>query len=146
MKTLSKIMLLSIIVSFVTAFTKPGGEGFEIYLNNKLVAQQFGDKMNQVPSIKIDRNSVNDKLTLKYYHCGQSGKNRLVLIKDNLDNTIKTYRYPDTTPVTAMEIPLKDVLVKNGISLIKIYYSSSLLPKGRTVLEMKTGNQELAAH
>lgn len=143
MKLFSKIpVLISLIV--LSSFTAlPGGEGFEVYLNNKLVIQQFGSDIQQVKSLSLTKSSMNDKLTLKYYHCGRVGKNRIVTIKDAQDKTIKTFHYPDTTPVSAMEIPLKEILNVKGITSLKIFYSSTELPQGRNVLAINTGSSSV---
>jgi hypothetical protein len=59
-----------------------GGEGFEIYLNNKLVLQQFGKDINTVKSLQLDQSVSNGQLAIRYFHCGQPGKSRVVTIKD----------------------------------------------------------------
>ncbi|MCW3089063.1 MAG: hypothetical protein JWP81_132 [Ferruginibacter sp.] len=79
---ISKTIMLVAIAATLLSFTNFGGEGFEIYLNNKLVIQQFGSKMTEVQCLKLDHHSMNDQLTVKYHHCGHIGKNRTITIKD----------------------------------------------------------------
>src|SRR5678809_546081 len=59
-----------------------GGEGFEVYLNDKLVLQQYGEKMNNVKTLELDQSASNGQLAIRYYHCGKPGKSRVVTIKD----------------------------------------------------------------
>ncbi len=140
--SISKIMAWAVICSTLFSFSpKPGGEGFEIYLNNKAVIQQYGPEMDKVQSLQLTVKSPGDKLTIKYHHCGKAGKNRIVTVKDNQNNVLKEFRYADAaTPVSAMSIPVKDILSskKGGTQTLKLYYASSELPNGRMLVSINT--------
>ncbi len=140
---ISKTMVLVAVCTALFSFSyKPGGEGFEIYLNNKVILQQYGNDMNTVKSLQLNQSSSNDKLTIKYHHCGRVGKNRVVTIKDGQNNVLKEFRYADAaTPVAAMSVPVKDMLnLKKGSSpTLKLYYSSSELPNGRMLVSIVSG-------
>lgn len=113
---------------------RPGGEGFEIYLNNKVVLQQYGNEMNTVKSLQLNQSSANDQLTIKYHHCGRIGKNRVVTIRDGQNKVLKEWRFEDVSvPVAGMTCNVKDIfnLNKGMTGTIKLYYSSSELPNGR---------------
>jgi hypothetical protein len=148
MKSLiSKSMMLLAICAALFSFTnKPGGEGFEIYVNNKVVIQKFGNEINTVQSLQLNQYSLNDQLTIKYHHCGKVGKNRIVTIKDGQNKVLKEFRYADAaTPVAAMALNVKDILnLKKGTSsTLKLYYASSELTKERlltTLVIASTGN------
>jgi hypothetical protein len=146
MKSLfSKTMALSVLCAALFSFSpKPGGEGFEIYLNNKVVVQQYGQDINTVKSLQLSHASPDDKLTVKYHHCGRVGKNRVITIRDGQNNTLKEFRYNDaTTPVSAMEIKLKEILNIKKTSTLKLYYTSSELPNGRMLASLNTTNTTL---
>ncbi|MBK9570733.1 MAG: hypothetical protein IPO53_13030 [Chitinophagaceae bacterium] len=135
------MMLLCLSTMVFSYTTKPGGEGFEIYLNNKVVIQQYGNEMNTVKSLPLNLQASNDELTIKYHHCGNIGKNRVITIKDQQNNVLKEFRYVDATSgVSAMLVRVKDltVLKKGNSSLLKLYYSSSELPKGRMLASLMT--------
>ncbi len=138
----SKTMVLVVICATLFSFSpKPGGEGFEIYLNNKVLLQQYGNEMNAVKSLQLNSTSSNDKLTIKYHHCGKVGKNRVITIKDNQNKVLKEFRYADAaTPVSAMAVNVKEILnlKKGSSSTLKIFYSSSELPKGRVLASINT--------
>ena len=143
-KTLALVAVFTALFSFSH---KPGGEGFEIYLNNKVILQQYGSDMNQVKSLQLNQASPDDKLTIKYHHCGRIGKNRVVTIKDGQNNVLKEFRYADAaTPVAAMSVPVKDMLnLKKGSSpTLKLYYSSSELPNGRMLASITTKSTNLS--
>ena len=48
-----------------------GGEGFEVYLNDKLVLQQYGNDMDKIKNLQLDQSASNGQLAIRYYHCGR---------------------------------------------------------------------------
>ena len=138
---ISKAMTLAFITIALFSFTsKPGGEGFEIYLNNQVLLQRFGSDMDNVKELALTSVSGNDKLTIRYHHCGKVGKNRIISLRDGQDKTLKEFRFPDaSTPVAGMIINVKDILnVKKGT--LKLYYSSTELPNGRVLATVQSKN------
>jgi hypothetical protein len=134
---ISKTMMLVAIGAALLSFSpKPGGEGFEISLNNKVVIQRYGSDINVVNNLQLNQTASNDKLIIKYHHCGKVGKNRIVSIKDGQNNLLKEFRYADVSaPVGAMSLPVKDILSlkKGSANSLKLFYSSSELPNGRVL-------------
>ncbi len=137
-KSVAVAVLSMTLLSFAPKF---GGEGFEIYLNNKVVVQQYGSHINTVKSLQLANMSPNDKLSIKYHHCGRVGKNRIVTIKDEQNNVLKEFRFQDVdVPVAAMDMRVKDIMnLKKGTNTIKLFYTSSELPKGRILVSINTG-------
>ncbi len=139
-KTMSLVAISATLLSFSP---KPGGEGFEISLNNKVLIQRYGSDINAVNSLQLNPAASNDQLIIKYHHCGRVGKNRVVTIKDGQNNVLKEFRYADvSTPVAAMSIPVKDILAlkKGNANTLKLYYSSTELPNGRLLASIVVGN------
>jgi hypothetical protein len=135
-KALSLVALSATLLSFSP---KPGGEGFEITLNNKLLLQRFGNDLNTVQSLQLSQLSANDQLTVKYFHCGKTGKNRVITIRDGQNKMLKEFHYADPSTTSAgMALPVKDVLsLKKGSSVtLKLYYSSTELPNGRMLTSL----------
>lgn len=141
-KTLALVVICTTLFSFSPA---PGGEGFEIYLNNKVVLQRFGNSMNTVQSLQLTGSSSSDQLTIKYHHCGRVGKDRVVTIKDGQNKLLKEFRFPDAaTPVAAMSVPVKEIIsLKKGSTTLKLYYASTELPTGRMLVTINTGTSNL---
>ncbi|HEY6502341.1 MAG TPA: hypothetical protein VIZ28_00070 [Chitinophagaceae bacterium] len=134
---------LSLILSSFSS--NKGGEGFEIYLNNKVVLQQFGNQMNTVKSIHLDQRFSNDQLVIKYHHCGQVGKNRSIVIRDAENKTLKEWKFANVSATNlvsdaAMACKVKDILSlqKNNPGKLSLYYSSNELPKGRLLANIVT--------
>jgi hypothetical protein len=143
-KTIALVTVSALLFSFSSKF---GGEGFEISLNGKLLLQQFGNSMDNVKNLELDKISASDRLTIKYHHCGRVGKNRIVSIKDEKNNLIKEWHFADTNePVAAMNCDMKDILSlkKTKGNSFKLYYSSTELPKGRLLTNIVLGNSSVA--
>ena len=141
-KTLALVAICTTLLSFSL---KPGGEGFEIYLNNKVLLQRYGNDMNVVQSLQLNQAAPNDQLIIRYHHCGKIGKNRVITIKDAQDNSLKEFRYADAlTPVAAMVINTKEImnLKKSNRKIFKLYYSSTELPNGRMLATLNVGAKE----
>lgn len=136
---MKSIIIRSIVLLFLSSVIfsfnyKPGGEGFEIYLNNKIVLQQYGNEMNTVKSFRLHQSSQNEKLSIKYFHCGKVGLNRTITFKNGNDKVLKVYSYNDaSTPSAMMNLDVKEIFnIKNGNgNTLKLYYASSELKKGR---------------
>lgn len=151
MKTIKSsfaVTSLLLFLSFtISSFTKPGGEAFEIYLNGKLIVQQYGNKLNEVKSIQLDQASANDELMIKYHHCGQIGKNRSITIKDGQNKILKEWHFADSKTNEAMTCKVKDItgLKKgNGPITLSLYYTSTELPKGKQLASLVVASKNVA--
>ena len=137
-KTFSLLTICTALFSFSPT---PGGEGYEVYLNNKLILQRFGNNMNSVQTIRLDEGSPNDELTINYHHCGKVGKNRVLTIKDGQDKVLKAIRFADSSsPKNSMSCRAKEIisLKKGNTGTLKLYYASSELPDGRLLATIVT--------
>jgi hypothetical protein len=136
-KSLTMVAIALTLLSFSTNPSKNytfGGEGFEILLNGKVVLQQFGKDMNVVKNLRFNAASPGDKLTIRYHHCGQAGKNRIITVKDAQNKLLEEWRFNDVQRAAAdMSCSMQDLLTlkKGGNDILKIYYSSDELPAGR---------------
>ncbi len=124
-----------------------GGEGFEVYLNNKLVLQQFGKDINTVKSLQLDQRASNGQLAIRYFHCGQPGKSRVVTIKDEQNVVLKEWRFGDTKDAAAkLCCNVKDILALPKLKAgqkVNLYYSSAELPNGRLLAILTTANKNV---
>jgi hypothetical protein len=132
------VLLLTTMMACLQSFTvKAGGEGFEIYLNNKLILWQAVGKPFTLHSLQLDKANKDDQLVILYHHCGSTGKNRTIAIKDDKGNTIKEWKFADASGKNkGMTIQVKELLQleKNySGSNLNIVYFSQQLPKGRAL-------------
>lgn len=148
MKPVIKTMTLVAVAATLLSFTNFGGEGFEIFLNSKVMIQQFGKTIDAANSLRLNQRSSHDQLTVKYHHCGHVGKNRIITIKDGQNKVLKEWRFADAAaPVAAMNCKVKDILDlnKGNESTYKLYYASSELPKGRLLTNIIVENPFVAS-
>lgn len=144
-KRLAGVALCAILFSFST--NNSGGEGFEIYLNNKLVLEQYGNNMNTVKTLNLDKAADDDVLSVRYHHCGRVGKNRTITIKDAQDKILKEWKFDDASDVASrISCKVKDILGlrKGKDNTLKLYYSSSELPKGRLLTSIVAVQKNVA--
>jgi len=123
----------------LSGFKSPdGGEGFEIYVENRLVLQQFGKDVNTTKTLQLNRSDYNSRLIVKYYHCGQVGKSRVITLKNGQNRILKEWRFPDTG-TTGIACNIKDIVdSKTGNTELHLFYSSKELPAGRELVSIKT--------
>lgn len=143
-----KVIALGALCATLFSFnTRFGGEGFEIYLNNKLVLQHYGTPTKAVKNLQLDESSYNDQLTIKYHHCGRIGKDRSIILKDEQNNVLKQWHFANANDATnAMTCKVKDIVdlqKKNGSKTINLIYSSSELPEGRLLASVISGNNKV---
>ncbi|MEI9808869.1 MAG: hypothetical protein WDO16_13950 [Bacteroidota bacterium] len=151
-KAISLIALLVFSALLSSFSATKGGEGFEIFLNNKLVLQQFGSQMNTIKSIELDQRFTNDQLVIKYHHCGQAGKNRSIAIKDAQNKILKEWKFANVSAANlsvsdaAMACKVKDILSlqKSNPGKLSLYYTSSELPKGKLLATIVTSDMAKA--
>jgi len=130
--------LITITVICLQAFTTPTGRDvFEIYLNNKLILRQAVTQSLTLQSLQLDKASKDDHLVIYYNHCGATGKDRTIAIKDDKGNTIKEWKFADASGDNkGMTIPVKELLQleKNySQTSLNIVYFAQQLPKGRAL-------------
>ena len=132
------VRLLSLVV-FSTLFSsfsvKMGGDSFEIFINKKLVVQQFVSQASAVKSFQLDASNSNAQVDIYYKHCGVTGKSRNITIKDGENHLLKSWHFADAADAnSSMSCKVKDLLTlgkTNGVSKLNIYYSSKEMPKER---------------
>jgi hypothetical protein len=141
---LKAIRILAIGALCATLFSfsaPPGGEGFQIYLNNRLLVERFGGNIKTVQSVQLDLRAPDDELTIKYHHCGRVGKNRSVTIRNEDNKILKQWNFSDTKDVSnVMTFKVKDIMVLGKEkTTLHLYYSSSELPGGRELAAITRG-------
>lgn len=142
------LLLLAIIcVAPLMAFTLRGGDSFEIYLG-KTLAINFPHRDKAIKSIDLSTTPVTDELNVSYNHCGQTGTNRTLSIKDK-QLVLKEWKFADikTGASTKMHIPLKDIVaIQKNLKgkQLSLFYKSDLMKDGM-VLATLTSNATQAS-
>jgi len=132
LKLPAMIVLSAILFSF--SFKK-GGDSFEIYLNNKMIVQQYVSQSTGVKSFQLDQGNASGQVDIYYSHCGETGVSRNIIIKDGQNNVLKEWHFPDVSGSgKSMAIKVKDILnlqKNNSVNKVYLYYSSKQLPNAR---------------
>ena len=128
------IALLTIITSLFSFHVPLGGDVYEIYLDHKMVLQQFVTKKEPVKTLELDKSIADQQLDVYYSHCGKTGTKRTITIKDG-QNTLKQWSYPDGGNVnTRMACKVKELLSlqkSNDPTNVDLVYSSQEIPEGK---------------
>ena len=145
-------LLLS--VTLFSFLPKPGADHFEVYLNKKLIFQQYVGQQSSPKSLALDQRNLNDQVDVLYSHCGKIGSKRTITIKDG-KNVLKQWRFADVDGQKAsagklMSMSAKDILAlqqKGADRKLNLYYSSEELPDARflasIILDTDNSNKAL---
>jgi hypothetical protein len=140
----ARSLLVLFCVSLFSFSSKPGADSFEVWLNGKRMFQQYVHVAKTVQTLQLAQASENDKLDVYYNHCGRTGTNRYITIKDENDRPLKVWKFAEATGSnTAMSFKLKDILglKKNKNDKLNLFYSSTQLPNGRLLAVIVAENE-----
>jgi hypothetical protein len=133
------IKIFTLITLSLIAFgftTKFGLDGYEVYLNNKLILKQYVNQPVSLRVLQLAKANESDELHVRYTHCANKGPGtgRGIVLKDEQGNTLKKWAFADATGSDFnMTIAVKELLQlekKNPRHELSLYYTSRELPKG----------------
>lgn len=135
-KKLFSMAFLLLIATFVVSFVSPaGGEGYEIYIDNKLVLQQFGQQAKQVKNLQLNSAQIKSELKVKFYHCGMAGKSRTLELKSPDQKVLRQWQFANEEGKNfAISVPVKEIAElqeKSGAGTLHLFYASKEVPQGR---------------
>ena len=122
------ILLLTLSAGLFSFSTPFGGEGFEVYLGSKLLSRHFGSSTVPNKTIPIATSQAAEEFTVKYYHCGQPGTNRVITVRNSAGKQVKQWQYGNAKRADAgMSCPVKELLELQltNPGILGIYYSSN---------------------
>jgi hypothetical protein len=131
-KVLICVLLASALVnlSFTARF---GLDGYEIYLNNKLLLKQYVNQPLNLRVLNLDKAKETDQLQIVYRHCHKDngpGTGRSITLRDENGNTLREWHFTDASQMT---IGIKDLLQaakKAAGRELSLVYLSRELNKG----------------
>jgi hypothetical protein len=142
MKTLPSILrkaaaLAIVCLSVFSIQAKAGGDYFKVYLNNKLIHEQYMTQPFSLKQLQLDKANINDQLVFHYSHCGQIGNGRKIAVKDAKGNVIKEWKFEDVSSKhSGMIVPVKEVLQLKQDDL-QFVYTARELPKGQLMAAVR---------
>ena len=138
LKTLAiRSLVFTIVATALFSFSRvPGGDSYTIYMNDKLLIQHYVHKGENPKTISLAGVTNNDVFKVHYSHCGKMGVARVLQIRDNGLNPLKTWKFQDSPDgsASAMTCKATDVLAlqqANPTRKISLYYTSLELPEGK---------------
>jgi hypothetical protein len=131
------VILCSILLSFSTT---PGAHNFQVYLDNKLMIDQYVNLKMNVPTLRVDPADNYSQLIVKYNECGRKVTGRKITVKDDQNNVLKDWTFEGASSgyEDAMTCKLKDVIAvkQNGSNTLKLFYSSKEFPEGQQLANL----------
>lgn len=141
MKNSSKIrftlIVLAALITPLMAFTLRGGDSFEIYVGKTLAVQQFLHMDKTVKTVDLSATAPAEELRVSFNHCGQTGTNRKLALKDN-QQILKEWKFADIKPggSPVMTLSVKEIAaVQKNLKgkNVSLFYSSDLMKDGKVL-------------
>jgi hypothetical protein len=138
------LMVLIALCALFSAFAPlPGAHSFQVYLDDKVVADQYIDRTRTAPKITIDPAENHKQLVVKYNECNRTVSGRVLTIKDTDDKVLKELKFDGTSKgfENPMSCNVRDLVAlkpKTGNTL-KLYYASVDFPEGQHVATLVIG-------
>jgi hypothetical protein len=147
--SLAAALLLTLCVTLVSFSGRPGGQDkFEIYLNHKLILEQYVSQTMTPKYLTLHQSNYNDQIDIFYNHCGKIGKQRRIVIKDEQDRILKKRDFADASFNDGnMNWKVKDIMdlqKDRNLTKLNLYYSSAEIPAGRLLAIVVQGNNNYA--
>ena len=142
-KSLGLVALLATMSSFSGTW---GGDSYRVYVNNKLVLEEFVHNQKSVKSIQLNQNAADDQVSVYYSHCGKTGTARNLTIRDAKNKVVKEWTYANASGKDqGMTWKAKDVLAlqKSG-DKFNMYYSSKEMPAGKMLAHVMLSKDNLS--
>jgi hypothetical protein len=142
-----KLLALAALLVTTSSFTGAwGGDTYRVYVNNKLVLEQFVHMQKSIPAIRLDLRSPNDEIRVYYTHCGQVGHARNLTLKDNNNKVLKQWKFADVSssdgPMSCKAADIMGLSKANG--RLGLYYSAKEAPGGKLLAVVSVGRDDEA--
>ena len=147
MKQFSSIIFCLVLVAagfMVQGHTPREGDHYRIFVNDRLVLEQFVTMPVEKKSLSLASFSESDKIVIHYSHCGKVGKERAISVKDDKGRILKQWKFPDSRQ-SGMQLLVKDVMqAARQNNSAGLYYSSKELFPGLLLIDVNAGNSKTA--
>jgi hypothetical protein len=131
-KLLALCFALGLCTTLLSFSSKRGGDIIEIYFNGKQVLQQFVHLNKGPQTLQLRSLAPNDRIDVLYSHCGQTGTNRVLAIRNEKNELIKELKFANNNSKRfLMSFSGKDIPKNKAGQKMKLYYSSKELPEGK---------------
>lgn len=133
MKTTTKLFgalfLLACATMLASFATLPGGDSFEVYLDNELIMKEHVYAQRHIKPLVLDKNS-DASLAIHFNHCGVTGTSRSLTLRDEKQKVLKEWTFKDVNPSIKdpMPVTVSDLAaVTSSQKNVSLYYTSKEL-------------------
>jgi predicted ATP-dependent protease len=123
----------------ISSYTKPGGDVFEVYIGKEMLIQQALHNDHAVKQITLRADQKDEKISVKFYHCGKSGTQRTITLRDQNDHVLKTLNFSEPkSSNSVMSFPVSEIaqFQSDQNASVRLYYSSAELPNGKWLVSV----------
>ncbi|HTH57818.1 MAG TPA: hypothetical protein VL728_17345 [Cyclobacteriaceae bacterium] len=136
--------------AFLFAFMPlPGAHSVKVYLDSKLVLDQYVNFKSEAPKLTIDPTEKYTQLIVRYNECNRTVTGRILTVKDEHDKVVKEWRFEGSSTGFSepMTCSLKDIIAlkQKGSNKLKLYYASKDFPEGHQVAYLVFGGNVTTA-
>lgn len=146
LKLLMWIAMSAILFSFSGDM---GTDSYKVYLNDKLVLQQYVMRQAAtIPILPLEGAVPTDELRIYYNHCGKIGTSRKISIMSDADKKLKDWSFANVNGTdTGMNFQLKDIQSLGKVNAkIKVMYTSNEIPDGIPLASIVTKDIKTASN
>jgi len=145
-KTALTSAMLAIVLGLVTMAFSPklGLDGYEIYLNDKLIMKQYINQPLNLRTLQLEKAAPEDLLWIKYNHCtikSGSGSDRTIVLKDDKGHELKEWQFANNStenkPMKVSVAELRQLEQTHADHQISLYYKAKELPGGELLAYLK---------
>lgn len=128
-----------------TAFSpKLGLDGYEIYLNERLILKQYVNQPLNLRTLNLDKASPQDLLWIKYNHCtikSGAGNERMIVLKDDRGHELKRWNFANSPsenkPMKVSVAELRQLENEHAGHQISLFYKSKELAHAELLAYLK---------
>jgi hypothetical protein len=139
--------MLVVLCAALSSFALPGAHSFQVYIDSKLVADQYVTRNTPIPKVAIDPTDNNNEIVVKYSECGRTVSGRVITIKDEQDKILKEWSFEGTTSAfkDPMRLKVKDIVALKSKGTLKLFYSSNDFKEGQQFASLIVGKNVTAS-
>jgi len=142
------IAFSGLLFSFSTS-TGSGAHSVQIYLDSKLIIEQYIDSRTATPKLVLDPSEKYNQLIVKYNECGRTVSGRKITLKDDHNKVLKDWAFEGqaTGFKESMTCSVKEILAlkPKGSNTLKLFYSSTDFPDGSQIASVVIGDKTSTA-
>jgi hypothetical protein len=139
------MVIAALCLTLFSFISMPGAHSFQVYLDNKLIADQYIARDFKAPKVVIDATEKYNDIIVKYNECNRTVSGRSLSLKDEHDNILKQWNFEGQTSgfKDPMICKVKDIIAlkPKGDNTLKLYYSSADFKEGQLVANLVIGTE-----